>query len=51
MRTVPQRLLAMIAVPATAVALYNQQIAAGIVAAGAIVAWAIMAVLAARRAD
>ncbi len=51
MRTIPQRLLAVIAVPAMAVALYNGHIAAGIVAAGALVAWAIVTVFAARLAD
>jgi hypothetical protein len=48
MRTIPQRLMAAVAVLATAVALFNGNIAAGIVAAGALVAWAIVTAFAAR---
>jgi hypothetical protein len=46
MHTVPQRLLAAVAVLAAAVALYNQQIGAGLVGAGAMVASAVVTVIA-----
>jgi hypothetical protein len=51
MHTVPQRLLAAVAVLAAAVALYNQQIGAGLVGAGAMVASAVVTVIGMRRAD
>lgn len=51
MHTISQRVLAAVAVLALGVALFNQQIAAGLVAAGALVAWAAVTAVAARRAD
>jgi hypothetical protein len=51
MQTIPQRLFAAVAVFAMALALFNHQIAAGLVAAGAMVAWTAATVVAARRAD
>jgi hypothetical protein len=50
MRTMPQRPLAALAILASTVALYNQGIAAAMIAAGAMAAWAVVTAIAARRA-
>jgi len=51
MHSVQQRLLAAVAVFAIALALFNQEVAAGLVAAGALVAWAMVTVAAERRTN